>query len=205
MAKSKSPALKLVSQPQEFFYELVSQALEKQHIRPQPETEFYLVNLLNQFMITERLFVSNGEGEMKSEPLALMLKDALDQTNTEVRRSLLRQVGDVSLYTAGYFQDSLIRKLVDVDYYIGMGGSAYGQVSNLSTEPQQGKVYSELSEKFSKFVDVFAEVSDKTSPKSEKDLLRTYELWVKTGSEKAAKTLQEAGIVPNSTIRKELH
>ena len=40
--------------------------------------------------------------------------------------------------------------------------------------------------------------------KTEKDILRIYEVWVRTRSERAAKALQEAGIVPNETIKKEM-
>ncbi len=64
-------------------------------------------------------------------------------------------------------------------------------------------MYEELSAKFATFVDVLAEISDKTTQKSEKDILRFYELWVRTRSERAAKALQEAGIIPNETIGKD--
>jgi hypothetical protein len=109
----------------------------------------------------------------------------------------------VSLYVAGFFQDSLNRKLVDVDYYIGMGGAAYQQVAVRTYEDTLRDLYLELADKFGAFVDVLAEVSDKTSQRTEKDILRLYELWLKTRSERAAKALQEAGIVPNETIGKD--
>jgi hypothetical protein len=64
------------------------------------------------------------------------------------------------------------------------------------------KLYAELSGKFRHFVDVLAHISEKTQPRTEKDLLRTYEVWVRTGSEKAARALQEAGIVPSESARK---
>ncbi len=196
--------LKLVVQPQEYFYELVNEALDKHHVKPQPETEFYLVNLLNQFITTDKLYTKDSEGNVRDEPLAIKLKEALEQDSHEVQRSLLRQIGDVSLYTAGYFQDSLSRKLVDVDYYIELGGRAYNQVSHMLEEQAVRKMYHELAEKFSVFVDVLAEISEKTSPKSEKDILRIYDLWLRTKSEKAAKSLQDAGIIPNANIKKDL-
>jgi hypothetical protein len=64
-------------------------------------------------------------------------------------------------------------------------------------------VYEELATKFASFIEVLAEVSDKTTPRTEKDLLRLYELWVRTRSERAAKALQEAGILPNETVKKD--
>ena len=83
-----------------------------------------------------------------------------------------------------------------------MGGSAYQQASTQSSEEESRTLYAELADKFAAFVEVFAEISDKTSPRAEKDLLRTYELWIKTRSKRAEKTLQEAGIFPNKTFQK---
>lgn len=201
---SEQSKLTLVAHPDGYFHELVTEALGHQRIEARPETEFYLVKLLSRFISSESLFSRDAEGNLRDEPLALMIQEAIEQPVVETQRSLFRHVGDVSLYTAGYFQDSLNRKLVDVDYYIGVGGSAYQQVAARAEENLLKSIYSELSEKFGAFVEVLAEISDKTCPKSEKDLLRAYELWVRTRSERAAKVLQEAGILPNSTVKKNL-
>ena len=56
MPRDKEPSLTLIQQPQAYFRELVTGALENQKMSIRPETEFYLVNLLNQFMITDRLY-----------------------------------------------------------------------------------------------------------------------------------------------------
>ncbi|MEK7396185.1 MAG: hypothetical protein AAB116_04555 [Candidatus Poribacteria bacterium] len=196
--------LTLVAQPQAFFRELVAQALGRQRIATQPETEFYLVNLLNQFMTTDRLYPRNNHGEIKEEPLALMVKEALDETRPTAQSALFRHIGDVSLYVSGFFQDSLYKKLVDVDYYIGMGCAAYHNVAVRTSEEIKRAIYEELCEKFSSFVDVLAEVSDKTVGRTEKDILRMYELWLETKSKRAAKALKEAGIIPSENIKKKL-
>lgn len=188
------PSLTLVAQPQEYFRELVTEALGNHKVTPQPETEFYLVNLLNQFMTTDRL---------TNEPLALMVKEALEQPHALQQSAMFRQIGDVSLYVAGFFPDSLKRKLVDVDYYIEVGGTAYQQAAARVGEEIVRAIYEELAQKFGSFVEVLGEISDKTTPpRSEKDLLRLYEVWVRTKSERAARALQEAGIVPNDTVQK---
>ena len=198
MSKANSartkPALTLVTEPDAFFHELVKEAIERHRVAARPETEFYIVKLLAQFLSSDRLYMRDGEGHNREEPIALMLKEALEAPQPEQQRALFRQVGDVSLYTAGYFQDSLNRKLVDVDYYVQMGGQAYHLVAERAEDRIRG-LYAELAEKFAAFVDVLAEISDKTTPKTEKDLVRLYELWQRTGSERAAKILQEAGII----------
>lgn len=126
-----------------------------------------------------------------------MIKDALEQPQSEAQKILFRQVGDVSLYTAGFFQESLHRKLVDLDYYIDLGGTAYEQVAALAEEAVLKELYLELAKKFGDFVEVLAEVSAATGSahKSETDIIRLYELWQRTKSERAAKVLQEAGII----------
>lgn len=191
---SGKPRLELVTKPEAYFHELVTTALGNQKLTPRPETEFYLVHLLEQFMQSARF---------REEPLAFMLKEALEQPHAELQRQRLREVGDVSLYVAGFFQDSLNRKLVDVDYYIDMGGNAYQQVAARAETDVAKQLYFELSEKFGSFVDVLAEVSDNTTQKTEMDLLRLYEVWVRTRSERAAKQLQEAGIIPNQNLKKD--
>ena len=202
-SSSSKGSLTLITQPQEFFRELVTDSLERQNVSTSPETEVYLVNLLNQFMTTDRLYRRDENGHPREEPLALMLKDALEETNPQGQRALFRQVGDVSLYMAGFFQDSLARKVVDIDYYIGMGGVAYRQVAARVDEATMRALYGELGDKFATFVEVFADVSGRTQvPKSEADLLRLYDLWVRTKSDRAARALQEAGIVPNSSLKK---
>lgn len=189
------PSLTLVTHADAYFHELVTGALGKNRVMTKPETEFYLVQLLNRFIVSEKL---------PEEPLAFMLKDALEEPTPTLQTERFRQVGDVSLYMAGFFQESLNRKLVDVDYYIDMGGNAYNQVAARADEDHFKALYGELADRFATFVDVFAEVSDKTAaPKTEKDILRVYELWVRTRSERAAKQLQEAGILPNDTIKKD--
>jgi hypothetical protein len=200
----RKPPISLVAQPQDFFRELVTEALGHQKITTTAETEFYLVNLLNQFMTTDRLYPRDSSGNAKEEPLAFMIKDALEQPQPAAQRVLFRHVGDVSLYVAGFFQDSLNRKLVDVDYYIDVGETAYKQVAVRAEEEVLKALYEELAGKFASFVEVLAEVGDKTGQRTEKDILRIYELWIRTRSERAAKALQEAGIIPNASIKKNL-
>jgi hypothetical protein len=85
-----------------------------------------------------------------------------------------------------------------------MGGVAYQNVAARAEDQQMRVLYQELADRFSSWVDVLAEVSDQAfSHRTEKDLLRLYDQWLRTGSERAARALQEAGIVPNDTVKKD--
>ena len=173
--ENAAPKLKLVAQPQEYFYELLDVAFQKRSFKPTAETSFYLVNLLNQFMTTDALFSRDAEGKHREDALALLVKEANELPAVEAKRILFRQVGDLSLYRAGFFQESLNRKIVDLGYYIEMGGRAYGEAAVHHDEKALRKVFEELAHRFGKFVDVLADVSDQTMAKTEKNLIRVYD------------------------------
>lgn len=181
--------------PMEFFKDLVESALERQRIPSSDQTTFYLVSLLAGFVCPER----SEEGRpFLDEPLAVRLARAL-QTGGIQQREGLRRVGDVSLFISGFFADSLARKLVDVDYYIALGGYAYGSLARRD-EDACADIFTELAEKFVSYVDVVAEVSDRSSMNSNAELLRLYEKWLRTGSRRNGELLVERGIVPNASI-----
>ena len=179
--------------PAEYFRDLVESAMKRQHLAAQEVTAFYLVNLLTGFMHATR---SSSPGP--EEPLGLRFVRALQAAGMR-QRDELRQVGDLSLFVSGFFSESLARSLVDVDYYIQLGESAYGSLARQSDETF-GDVFDELSTKFAAFVDVLGEISERTALASNTDLLRLYERWLRTGSRRSGDLLVSRGIVPNASI-----
>jgi hypothetical protein len=178
--------------PVEYFKDLVETAMQHQRLAAREMTSFYLVNLLAGFMHL-------GRGHRQdNEPLGIRFAKALQAGGT-VQRDGLREVGDRSLFISGFFSDSLNRSLVDVDYYITLGERAYGSLARQSDETF-ADVFDELSEKFSGFVDVLSEVSERTALASNTDLLRLYEKWLRTRSPRSGDLLAERGIVPNASI-----
>jgi hypothetical protein len=61
-------------------------------------------------------------------------------------------------------------------------------------------VFDELAAKFTGFVDVLGEVSERTALSSNSDLLRLYEKWVRTRSRRSGDLLASRGIVPNAAV-----
>lgn len=175
----------------DFFRKEVSKALETLKVESSDMTTFYLVNLLAEFGDTDELY------EEADRPLALMYARAMERSGPD-RFRILKKLGDFALYMSGYFPDSLKGKAVDVDYYIAMGSNAYGTVSNLlRAQPRGdvfGPVFNDLSGKFPSYVDVLAEVSDSTSHVDETDLMRLYELWLKTKSKRCETLLRRMGM-----------
>jgi hypothetical protein len=57
-------------------------------------------------------------------------------------------------------------------------------------------VFRELARKFQSLVDVLNEVRDGARLSADVDVVRTYEVWRKTGSKRAAAILEQNGVVP---------
>jgi hypothetical protein len=202
-AETQTDRVELVASLQEFFKDSVARAMSAQRVDANDHTAYYVVNLLTLFARSEVLFDSTKDG-VGVKPLALMLADAAETSDPQERNFALQRIGDVALFVAGFFGESLARKLVDVDYYIQMGGSAYGSLSDNVRGTLRGRafaaVFAELAAKFHQFVDVLAVVRDEAKGDQHVDILRLYEVWLRTGSARAARLLRKSGIEPNRVL-----
>jgi hypothetical protein len=175
----------------EYFKELVDGAIAHQGVVAGELTAYYVVQLLTGFIRRPEA----GD----HQPLATQLAYALERDGLQ-QRATLKQIGDVSLFISGFFPDSLARSMVDVDYYISIGGSAYTALSRYETDTFS-PVFAELADKFVDFVEILSEVSERSACSSNQDLLRLYERWLKTGSLRSGQLLVERGVVPNPTLK----
>lgn len=195
-------SLVAVTNLREFFHDSVQTALRKQHVDVDDHTEHYVVNLLTMFARSDELYEQTPEGT-RLKPLAHMLADAAEAPTPQLRDQALRRLGDVSLFIAGFFAQSFARKLVDVDYHIAMGGRAYGTLADSMRSSIRGQAFSavflELAQKFQRLVDVLNDVAEMSHEHSDKDILRLYEIWMKTGSPRAFAILRRLGVDPIST------
>ena len=189
---------------QEYFRTSIDEVVCRQGVDVDPHASHYVVNLLTLFSRSEEFYEDDGES-FGLRPLAVMLADAADAPSVAERNHSLQRIGDVALFVAGFFADSLADKPVDVDYYICMGGNAYGSLSEEVRGTFRGNafadIYRELAVKFQVLVDVLNEVRDGARRESDVDLLRTYEIWLKTGSRRARTLLRQNGVVPISDRR----
>jgi hypothetical protein len=188
----------------EYFSEAVRSAIYSRRAPVSGETAVYLSNLLTGFLNSENLYDATPDG-VSLRPLALLYGDAVQATRTEDRIRALQRLGDVALFISGLFADSLSRSLVDVDYYIAMGGNAYSCLADNDRRSNYVKrlreVFAELADRFTECVDVLAEVGSQTCLKNDNDILRLYEIWLGSGSRRALEQLQAMGIQPVSLHR----
>jgi hypothetical protein len=152
-----------------------------------------------------RLLATYAAQPIEERPLGLRYFEAHLASPRE-RRSCLREIGDTSLFLSGFWGDSLGNRLVDVDYYIDLGGTAYAELARDRARirddlgphgPSHGaEVFAELATHFGRFVGVLMTISHRTThARSNRDVVRLYERWMRTKSGWAARRLAEEGVL----------
>jgi hypothetical protein len=195
-----------VANLKEYFRDALHGALESQRLSVEDQTEHYVVNLLTLFSRSEALFDRTPEGP-RLKPLVVMLSEALEASSSDDRNRGLQRLGDVSLFVAGFFAQSFARKLIDIDYHIAMGGRAYGVLAGALSRGRGrvlGNVFAELSQKFQPMVDALNELAETAYAHSDKDILRLYEVWMKTGSRRCYALLKRLGVDPTAAAGAQL-
>jgi hypothetical protein len=173
----------LAASVDEYFHEVVTDALSVADLDASEPASWYLVGLLGDMT----------RARLTDEALGVKLASAGSDPGERVKT--LKQVGDTSLYVAGFFAESLSRSLVDVDYYVGLGQSAYAQLArSLGAQRSLTEVYEELSEKFPKFVDVLTIVRKRVDFATP-DIGRLYEMWLRTRDEWIERKLRTLGVL----------
>jgi hypothetical protein len=135
-------------------------------------------------------------------PLTLVLDEALREPDPAERFERLRRVGDTVLYGCGFFGDHFEARGIDARYLHVLGTRAYGTAGSmlrLGSDDGGPDLFAELAHKFAAFVSVVADVADATvamGTASSRGLLKVYERWLKTGSERLATALTSRGVVP---------
>lgn len=180
----------------EFFRDALRSVLADQRVAVEEQTEHYVVRLLTMFARADSLYESTPDGP-QLKPLAMMFADALEASTAAERDLALQRLGDVSLFMAGFFARGFARQVVDVDYHIAMGGRAYGSLADSLERGHRrvlAQVFAELAAKFQPLVDALGEIGDSTHVYTQRDVLRLYEIWLKTGSARARGLLRKLGV-----------
>ena len=179
----------------EFFRDEITGARDGLGIELEECVEYYLVNLLCDYS------TSSERPLPGDEPLAFLYKRALEAEDRADRIQHLRDLGDVALYSAGFFTEKIQSSMVDVDYYVSMGCNAYCGLADLVGGQRNGEgmalMYSSLGSDFPVLVGLlnYVEESYLASGGSEKNLMKLYSRWLKTGRPRLYQLLLDKGFV----------
>ena len=189
-----------------YFKGEVQTAAEKQGLEATPATFDYLANVLSRFSNIDALMIQTQTetltGEKTSRTLPVLAQMFFEGFTNPITEQLIKfqQLGDVALFTSGFLSERVKRSIVDLDYYVSMGEMAYdraGKIKNsLSSQEHVVNVYFELSRSFPRFVEVLAELADKSLLANDKDTLKLYEKWLESKSFRISRMLAEVGVIP---------
>ena len=184
-----------------FFHEVVEDAMKTRRVEATDGATKYLVALLADYA-----HPGKPAGEALDRPMTILLDEALHAPDAGERFERLRVLGDGVLYGCGFFGDHFEARGIDLGYLQALGTRAYGAASSMLRSPQADApdLFGELARKFGVFVEVVAEVADATIAMGTEDprgLLKVYERWLKTGSERLASALTSHGVVPTRRTR----
>jgi hypothetical protein len=183
-----------------FFGEVVEDAIRAKRVEATDGATQYLVGLLADYA-----HPGKPAGDALERPMTLLLSEALNVPDPAARFERLRVLGDGVLYGCGFFGDHFEARGIDLTYLEGLGTRAYGAASSMLYGGHDGRdLFGELAQKFGVFVDVVAEVANATlamGTESPKALLKIYERWLKTGSERLASALTSQGVMPTRKTR----
>jgi hypothetical protein len=183
----------------EYFREALGEAMRTSGIDVTEYAQVYIVHLLSEFTRTDHVYGEAEAGE--STALALMLSNA-ENASPEAAAKIYKHMGDSSLYHSGFFTESVQREMVNVDYYVAMGGRAYQSLSRLvrDTKATAAVLYDELSARFEDLVALLGNMSlhgEKTAPErlSDERILQLIERFRRTGKKEVRETLAAHGVV----------
>jgi hypothetical protein len=181
-----------------FFHEVVEDAVKTRGVEVTDGATQYLVALLSDYA-----HPGKPAGEALDRPMTLLLDEALHAPDPADRFERLRVLGDGVLYGCGFFGDHFESRGIDLGYLQRVGTRAYGAASSM-LRGDGPDLFGELAAKFGIFVAVVGEVADATiamGTENPKGLLKVYERWLKTGSERLASALTSHGVMPTRRTR----
>jgi hypothetical protein len=193
-----------------FFQEVVEDAMKSRRVEVTGGATSYLVALLADYAHPDA-----RTGATLNRPLAFLLDEALRTPEPAERFERLRSLGDGVLYACGFFGDHFEARGVEQRYLFGIGSCAYDAAGSMlrkapaapAEEPNaETDLFGELAGKFGVFVDVLVDVADSTiamgtAASGAKGLLKVYERWLKTGSDRLAGALATQGLMPTRGVK----
>jgi len=165
---------------QDYFQRSVGRALDHHRVEAGDATVHYLACLLTHFSRSENLFDHTEDG-IRLRPLAQIYADAVYSESEHERRLMLRRMGDVALFVSGMFSGFFQRRraVVGLDYYIAMGGRAYGSLAGAQdgVGADAEDVFGRLSSGFGEFVVVLTEVGNEGARRRRREATALIDGW----------------------------
>jgi hypothetical protein len=179
-----------------FFADLIREALAAERLKLCESSQAYLLGLVTEYADRDALYRTSTKDQRGTPALFWLYERAVTSAPHE-RFNAYRQLGDVALVVSGFFTPQVERSLVDVSYYVQMGGAAYSQASSLTNGGIFRTALSELSGCFARVVEVLTRVAEQTTLPIARDVAALYERWIRNpSSSDLNRRLLSQGLIP---------
>lgn len=205
MSTAVKQELNILMSSKDYFGQALDDAFSARKIKTESRVKVYLIEVLEFYLDAKNLYEKEKTDEAGKRKPNTLAELYLTAANAETRQKieLLKKLGDKSLYISGFFGDSLQRKIVDIDYYVNMGGAAYGTLSKaVDKQDPLRDVFETISKRFMDYVEALSYISQNSMISNNQSLLRLYDRYLQTGSTLAKEKLIEMGIVTLSSDQK---
>lgn len=193
----RSKEIQLAPSLESFFDAELGETARKQGVEMTAFTREYLARMLVRFSQVEHLFKPTASGEWTIPTLTELYSASVGHPLAD-QFSKMQQMGDLALFTSGFLSERIEKSLIDMDYYIAMGEVAYekaGHIRETIGAERVLNIYFELAHSFPKFVEVMNELADQSLLSSDRDVVKLYEKWLRTGSGRIERMLAEVGVI----------
>lgn len=180
-----------------FFRELLEEAMQSEHLDLEEPSLAYLLKVVADFGAGGGLH--EGGKDEPGTPALVWLYEKAQHGDAGQRFDAYRHLGDVSLVVGGFFTPHIERKrsLVGLDYYVNMGAAAYNAASELARQTGFAALLREIAEKFSRVVQMFSFVAERTTLPVARDLSAAYERFLLNPDSPGAQSLLlDIGVAP---------
>jgi len=179
---------------QGLFLPLISSAEKDLNFSLAHESKAYLLSVLEASLLTDSVFAKDTNTGFYNEPMiSEQFLKALQEECRSEKCAQLKKLGDSILFKAGFFSESLKRKLSGLSFHIQMGSSIYSSLYSSSENP----VFEDISNRFSGYVDLVSNIGRRVNLRKERDVFNLFDRFVQADSEEAKSKLLQLGLRPD--------
>ncbi len=156
----------------------------------------YVVGMLSRFAL------GKGMVDLKT-PLAFQWRKALEPEDRPEKLRRFRYLGDITLYSSGFFGEHLKKKGISKRYVASMGRRAYLCAQQLSGNRSTSSVYASLAVRFVPISMTLQDVCEVETVQGPQGVVKLYDRWRRSGSASALRKLRDHGLFPSTMFQGE--
>jgi hypothetical protein len=126
------------------------------HGLTEPATLDYVSDMLARFAQTRALYAVKGADDRPLEHIVDFLCETQDdgprRSDRARRRSILRHLGEYTLFMSGIFRDRLKRR-GELNYYLQQGSTAYSECAGVEPQLTQRRLFERIHRDFTRIAD----------------------------------------------------